>query len=67
MEYIDSQKDTMVTLWDNIVRLESWSSDIAGVRRLAEHLDTYYLALGLHTAKMAKKIVLTILKLDDRF
>jgi len=51
MQYIDSQHDTMMDLWENIVRLESWSSDTEGVRRLEEHLDTYYRAMGLHTKK----------------
>lgn len=50
-DYIDSQKDSMMLLWENIVRLESPSADLQGVKEVAAHLDTYLTAMGLNTRK----------------
>lgn len=50
-DYIDSQEETMMKLWRNIVEIESWSSDLEGVKKLADHLDTYFDAMGMNTRK----------------
>ena len=50
-DYIDSQEEAMMKLWKNIVEIESWSSDLEGVKKLADHLDTYFDAMGMNTRK----------------
>lgn len=50
-DYIDSQKDSMMFLWENIVRIESRSQEIEGVKKLASHIDTYLSAMNFNTHK----------------
>lgn len=49
LAYIDEHEEDLIGLWENIVRIESQSSDLEGVARLADHLDTYCDALGMGT------------------
>ena len=51
LKYIDSHEDELLKLWENMARIESQTADMAGVDKLAAHLDTYCTALGLHTRK----------------
>ena len=51
MAYLDQYQGEMMGLWENLVRLESPSSDPAAVDKLASHLDTYCRALGMETEK----------------
>ena len=51
MAYLDQYQGEMMTLWENLVRLESPSSDPSAVDKLASHLDTYCRALGMETEK----------------
>ncbi len=51
-EYIDSQKESAMELWEQIVRIESPSNKKENVDYLASHLDTYLSALGMHTEKI---------------
>ena len=46
--YIDGNQDAMVSLWKNIVSIESPSSDKQAVGRIAAHLDTYCDAMGMN-------------------
>lgn len=47
-DYIDSHQDAMVSLWKNIVSIESPSADRQAVGRIAAHLDTYCDAMGMN-------------------
>ena len=40
-DYIDHNQQAMISLWKNIVSIESPSSDQQAVGRIAAHLDTY--------------------------
>ena len=51
MAYLDQYQGEMMTLWENLVRLESPSSEPSAVDKLASHLDTYCRALGMETEK----------------
>ena len=51
MTYLDQYQAEMMELWENLVRLESPSSDPNAVDKLASHLDTYCRALGMETEK----------------
>ena len=50
-EFMDSQYESMVHLWKEIVLIESDSNNIEGVNMLASHMDTYLVAMGLVTKK----------------
>lgn len=50
-EFMDSQYESMVHLWKEIVLIESQSANVEGVNMLASHMDTYLLAMGLSTQK----------------
>lgn len=50
-EFMDSQFESMVHLWKEIVLIESGSSNIEGVNTLASHMDTYLVAMGMVTKK----------------
>lgn len=52
-DYIDSRENSMMQLWEQMVRIESPSADTAEVNRLAAHLDTYLDAMGLWRKKVA--------------
>ncbi len=52
-DYIDSREQSMIQLWEQMVRIESPSADRAEVNRLAAHLDTYLDAMGLWRKKVA--------------
>ena len=47
-DYIDHNQQAMISLWKNIVSIESPSSDQQAVGRIAAHLDTYCDAMGLN-------------------
>lgn len=49
--FIDSQEEQAMKLWENLVRIESWSQDVGRVNQVAAHLDTYFSAMGLNTRK----------------
>ena len=40
MAYLDQYQGEMMGLWENLVRMESHSSDPAAVDKLARQLDT---------------------------
>lgn len=50
-QFIDSQEEQTMKLWENLVKIESWSQDIEKVNQVAAHLDTYFSAMGLNTRK----------------
>ncbi len=46
-DYIDGHRDAMVSLWSNLVKIESPSSEKERVAKIASHLDTYTDSLGM--------------------
>lgn len=50
-QYIDDQYENMVSVLEELVRIESHSADIAGVKKVAAHLDTYVRAMDMTTKK----------------
>lgn len=50
-EFMDSQYESMVHLWKEIVLIESDSNNVEGVNMLASHMDTYLVAMGMVTKK----------------
>ncbi len=52
LEFIDSQFDHAIDLWNQIVRIETPSNQKEQVNYLASHLDTYLNAMGLTTQKI---------------
>lgn len=54
--FIDSQEEQAMRLWENLVRIESWSQDVGRVNQVAAHLDTYFSAMGLNTRKYILKM-----------
>ncbi len=50
-EFMDSQFESMVHLWKEIVLIESGSNNVEGVNTLASHMDTYLVAMGMVTKK----------------
>lgn len=47
-QYLDENESGMIEMWRNIVSIESRSSEIAGVNRILENLDTYCDALQMN-------------------
>ena len=48
LAYLDANESGMLEMWKNIVSIESRSSEIAGVNRILENLDTYCDALQMN-------------------
>lgn len=50
-QYIDDQYENMVSVLEELVRIESPSGDVDGVKEMAAHLDTYVRAMDMSTKK----------------
>ena len=49
-EYIDSHRDEMLALWEQIVSIESGTGDKEGVDRVGAVLDTALKSAGVETS-----------------
>lgn len=47
LNYLEQHESDMISLWENIVRLESPSADAAAVAKLGEYLANYCASIGL--------------------
>lgn len=50
-QYIDDQYENMVKVLEELVRIESQSANVEGVKQMAAHLDTYVRAMDMTTKK----------------
>lgn len=56
VEYLEQQKPQITYLFENLVRIETPSSDKEALEKLAAHLDTYLNAMGLEVQKFSHEL-----------